>query len=136
MTLEQNKKAREEAEAAFALLCETVGEQTERFWETMAQLSTGKLPPQSPTIQAIEPMTDDEASDLERECLGDFGVLEARRLAVFQHGTAACWLVNPGCPRECNGTSVPSDSGIARIEVNNVRRNPAHRRPASCFFLY
>lgn len=81
MTLEQNKKAREEAEAAFALLCETVGEQTERFWETMAQLSTGKLPPQSPTIQAIEPMTDDEASDLEREFLGDFGVFRGEKIS-------------------------------------------------------
>lgn len=55
--LASNIKARQEAEA----FVELVGEQPQRFWETLRDLAIGRLPPAPVTVDRNPPMDDQEA---------------------------------------------------------------------------
>lgn len=65
MSVAANITARQEAEALLSL----AGEQSQRFWEIVADYAASKLPPKPVPVDRYPPMTEQEAMHFEEESM-------------------------------------------------------------------
>jgi hypothetical protein len=65
VSISENIAAREAANE----YVELAGEQPQRFWEVVAELAGGKLPPRPQPVDRLPPMTEQEATRFESEAM-------------------------------------------------------------------